>query len=51
MNSVKEFVVKGKSEKRTERESLEKTGKVAELLVLPRPVESLQNSASFSRKT
>ena len=36
---------------RTERESDRMRREMADLLVLPRPVRSLQNGAGFSRKT
>ena len=36
---------------RTERESDSRRREMADLLVLPRPVKSVQNGAGFSRKT
>ena len=36
---------------RTERESGRRRREVADLLVLPRPVKSVQNGAGFSRET
>ena len=46
-----EIKVKGKMEERTERESDRRRREVADLLVLPRPVVSVQNGAGFTGKT
>ena len=47
--SAREIVVKGKMEKRTERDSDRRRREVADLLVLPRPAKSVQNGAGFSK--
>ena len=48
--SSREIEVKGKMEKRTERDSDRRRRKVADLLVLPRPAKSVQNDAGWSEK-
>ena len=45
-----EFEVKEKTEKRTEQESEERKREMANLLVLPRAAESLQNGTGISKK-
>ena len=47
--SAREIVVKGKMEKRTERDSDRRRREVGDLLVLPRPAKSVQNGAGFSK--
>ena len=46
--SATEFEIRGKIEKRTEGESDSRRREVADLLVLSRPANSVQNGAGFS---
>ena len=48
---AREIEVKGKTKERRKRESSERRREMADLLVLPRPAESLQNGVGFSGKT